>query len=829
MALIIRWTIAHFLVFAALFVLANSTNGQVGGSPSDETLLRGKKCQARNLKITQGQGKSRNKVLFSFSGRPYQIPPQLKRRNFAEIAVVNSYFTITAQDALEAVIEVCDITTTYDEVVSFLFCTQGGVQALPSAACPQIKTVSAKISPAQGGQVSLSDGTKLDVPPGAVSKDTNVSITRLDPAGGTQVGHVVVLLQPEGLTFPSESVPTLVVPLPSDTPVDRAVAYFDSSLNPVIDLGDELSQRVPAEVIEEDEMLNTVRLRVPHFSAAVFTIYNDVVIVPHLSGQYLRKGDIFFSADAGPTPGSRRFSPGHTGLYLGVKPGEANSFGNDGKSVIESTPGTPGVIPNSQRNLATVNFGARRPTSFLGLTASQTAPVTSQVAAAAESFLGLPYMPTGWTFPFFYCSGNSLTCAQLVAATYKSVNVDVIGPFGNSCLAEPASIFFNVSPIDQVTIKAEEPFNFSVNAYRLKKTLLGLIDKWYDPTDISLVASQLPSWLGYSPSSTSSGTIAGTPGTSELCSSGIVTLSAITVPEGKTLQQSMIVHVGDMTIEDNIPTGVIDSAMPTISARVSSHCSVPLAFAHIFLDDNRDGKADILGGVPQQDRFERLVGVASQGSDRLMSFTPTQALFAGTHWVRAVGFNENGLREELEWSFDIDLGTNIALNPSRTGFPSPLESDRGWGGGSYPWEIVDGLRSYSHWAHGLAFTGGHRDASGGPPWIEPAGWRQATINFGAPKTFHTVVIWHHGVEYTPAQAFLDYWDGNQWVPISFQRQYGTMHEEGQNSGYSDSDIYTFAPVTGNKVRYSFDNRGNNINGTLNIHGWIYEFEVFGQP
>src|SRR5262249_16161662 len=105
-------------------------------------------------------------------------------------------------------------------------------------------------------------------------------------------------------------------------------------------------------------------------------------------------------------------------------------------------------------------------------------------------------------------------------------------------------------------------------------------------------------------------------------------------------------------------------------------------------------------------------------------------------------------------------------------------------------------------------------------------------NFGQAQTFDTVIIWHHGVEYTPGffpnpgYPSLDYWDGSQWVGIAFQRQYGTMHEEGSGSGYSDSDIYTFLPVTGSKVRYSFDNSGFNVNGTYNIHGWIYEFEVF---
>lgn len=50
---------------------------------------------------------------------------------------------------------------------------------------------------------------------------------------------------------------------------------------------------------------------------------------------------------------------------------------------------------------------------------------------------------------------------------------------------------------------------------------------------------------------------------------------------------------------------------------------------------------------------------------------------------------------------------NIALNPSGTGYPHPLESDHGWGGGSSQWDIVDGIRTYpGEWARGLAFTGG---------------------------------------------------------------------------------------------------------------------------
>ena len=164
--------------------------------------------------------------------------------------------------------------------------------------------------------------------------------------------------------------------------------------------------------------------------------------------------------------------------------------------------------------------------------------------------------------------------------------------------------------------------------------------------------------------------------------------------------------------------------------------------------------------------------------------------------------------------------TNWALNTSGSGFPSPLESDAGWGGGSYPWQIVDGQQTYDQWYHGLAFTGGSGSYAG------PAGPRQATISFGANRTFHKVVLWHHGPDgvNSPADDSLAYWSGTNWVGIPFQRSYGALVRGGAGS---ISDEYTFAPVNGSKVRWSFDNRLNNVVGTQINTGWIYEFEVYG--
>lgn len=168
---------------------------------------------------------------------------------------------------------------------------------------------------------------------------------------------------------------------------------------------------------------------------------------------------------------------------------------------------------------------------------------------------------------------------------------------------------------------------------------------------------------------------------------------------------------------------------------------------------------------------------------------------------------------------------NIALNPSRSGVPHPLESDDGWGGGEDKWDLVDGIAQYASFSEGLAFTGGD-----GPFGGESAGPRQATIDFGQPKTFNQVVLWHHGGDDVPATTNLEYWDGFQWADIAFTRVFDEDFAHHPVNGWSRPDTYTFVDaITGSKVRYSFDNSGLALNGNPMRHGWIYEFQVFSMP
>jgi hypothetical protein len=162
---------------------------------------------------------------------------------------------------------------------------------------------------------------------------------------------------------------------------------------------------------------------------------------------------------------------------------------------------------------------------------------------------------------------------------------------------------------------------------------------------------------------------------------------------------------------------------------------------------------------------------------------------------------------------------NLALNPIWTGYPHPLESDSGWGGGSNKWGIVDGIRLEAAWNRGLAFTGGTA------PYIAPCGWRQATINFGQPTTFNRVMVWHHALEHVPNTYKIQYLDGGTWVDVFSTVSghdylvYPANPPTNWWESFSTPTENTFDPVTSDKVRFALWNCDI-------VHGWIYEFEAY---
>lgn len=162
---------------------------------------------------------------------------------------------------------------------------------------------------------------------------------------------------------------------------------------------------------------------------------------------------------------------------------------------------------------------------------------------------------------------------------------------------------------------------------------------------------------------------------------------------------------------------------------------------------------------------------------------------------------------------------NLAQNTTLAGFPSPLDSDRGWGGGSDKWQLIDGLTRYPSWPGGLAFCGG----SCPNLWCgESCGPRQITIDFGAMKTVAEIVVWHHGWNHTPEFAEVQFFDGAAWRPLAATRSIDLL-----DSGWSVPDYYRFDAVETTKVRFTHNNCGRAIDAGCMEHGWVYEIQVFG--
>jgi len=164
---------------------------------------------------------------------------------------------------------------------------------------------------------------------------------------------------------------------------------------------------------------------------------------------------------------------------------------------------------------------------------------------------------------------------------------------------------------------------------------------------------------------------------------------------------------------------------------------------------------------------------------------------------------------------------NLAINTDGRGYPNPLNSDKGWGGGNNIWEVVDGLRTYNDWSHGLAFCGGKNNWCG-----ESCGWRQTTIDFGKEVIVSKIVVWHHGQEHVPSTFKIQYWNSEKFETIystTDGRNFIENLSKKTNKWWENFSIPVeteFKPVTTSRIRYLLNNCDIE-------HGWIYEIEIYG--
>ncbi len=202
---------------------------------------------------------------------------------------------------------------------------------------------------------------------------------------------------------------------------------------------------------------------------------------------------------------------------------------------------------------------------------------------------------------------------------------------------------------------------------------------------------------------------------------------------------------------------------------------------------------------------------------RLRSLTP------GTdYWVRVDTTDPDG----ISGTDPQVLGPITYTGRANLAAGRPITADPGWGCCPNPAQLVDGRIQYRFWPYGFAWTGGTSGYGGGPP-----GWKQATIDLGAPTTFDRVEMWLHGGNSPPIDWRVETSDDGAswteaWSTTDPQCRGVTEQLHGTSWGHpACSQGALFAPVTARYMRYWFDDR------TLfgGLHGWAVELEVFGMP
>ena len=156
----------------------------------------------------------------------------------------------------------------------------------------------------------------------------------------------------------------------------------------------------------------------------------------------------------------------------------------------------------------------------------------------------------------------------------------------------------------------------------------------------------------------------------------------------------------------------------------------------------------------------------------------------------------------------------------------PITADPGWGCCPNPAQLLDGRIQYRSWFYGFAWWGGTTGYAGGP-----AGWKQATIDLGAPVAFDRVEMWLHDNNSPPTAWRVETSDDGAtwteaWSTTDPQCRGATEQLQGTSWGHpACSQGALFDPVTRRYVRYLFDDR------TLfgGLHGWAVELEVFAPP
>lgn len=303
---------------------------------------------------------------------------------------------------------------------------------------------------ADGGMLDCGNGTKLEIPPGSLSKDETIKIIeRKADSNQEKTGTTLIQLEPDGLTF--------------SKPAKITVSYPETSRPNGTKFGGYSCQNGKWEevkLIDNDVEGRKLTFEVNHFSAFVVGAL-DLYLVVDIPGKYLRGGDLLFTlaqlnvqVDFHVFPGFYWF-PGHVGMYIGKSYKE---FNND-DLLIESAPKQ--VRWNTLKEFISdpdhLYMGPRR---YKGnLTPEQLTQITEFAMKQKEkkySWVGQGNLKES--------SNSSFSCVGLTEAAYDQAtpSASIIPPDMEYPYSLPIDQYKLTKPVDEISVKVGETVSIKV-------------------------------------------------------------------------------------------------------------------------------------------------------------------------------------------------------------------------------------------------------------------------------------------------------------------------------------------------------------------------------
>lgn len=342
--------------------------------------------------------------------------------------------------------------------------------------------------------MQIPNGATLEVPAGALEKDTQISVYVPSPL----LGNGFYRLEPTGTKFNKPVI--LHAPLKKNTKGKWPVfsAFHSSPLNPLLTGGREHTNWQPAEVVGFDETTGRAQIALEHFTFVY--VFNSIdqlgYLVLDMPFDYLEAGDVMFTlTDGDGTNGKPAWWPGHVAVLRQLPSGPGQSF------VMESTPPNGVQLGNAtgfKTDFGHLYLGPRRPQGAALTTAERTGIVNYVI-----SMNGKPYNLIG--------EGNvntdSFSCVGLSEASYDSINRGMVSKLAEAAALTPVEMYREMRPVNELWARVEQPIDvpiYGITVDTRSPYIFNSIRGWYQKNvNYTITAENLPEGATFDGSPTS--------------------------------------------------------------------------------------------------------------------------------------------------------------------------------------------------------------------------------------------------------------------------------------------------------------------------------------